>query len=111
MLTIPWSDFPSFSQECTLDGVVYRFRFKWNYRGQYWTMDLHDRDQNPILLGVKLVVRFDLVKHYPGRAVPPGVFVVTDPKGEIDRVEEGDMGVNTQLTYFTEAEAEAQGLR
>jgi len=105
--TIPWAVFPAFSNEVTLEGVVYRFTFVWNYRGQYWTMSIYDRDDVALLVGVKLVMRFSLTKHYPGRAVPPGVFMVSDPKQVLDRVEDGDMGANTELVYFTEDEVEA----
>ena len=56
MVVIPFKDLPSFTQEIALSGVSYIFEFNWNYRGQYWSMSIYNRDRVPIVLGVKLVI-------------------------------------------------------
>lgn len=43
---------------------VYNLRQLWNRRG-FWTLDISDKDNNPIILSVKLVTGITLLKQYP----------------------------------------------
>ena len=59
MVTIPFAEFPAFTQEIILDNVPYRFSFNWNTRGEFFTMSIADRDEVKLLSGIKLVMDFE----------------------------------------------------
>lgn len=106
MRVIPFTDYPRYSQEITLDDIPYRFDFDWNFRGQYWTMSVYDRELEPLILGLKVVVGRDLFGDFPGRDLPPGSMLAIADDGSLDRIEDGDLGERVNLVYFTEDEVE-----
>lgn len=108
MITIPWKPFPSFIQEITFEDTPYLLQHIWNSRGEYWTLTFRDRDENPVLLGLKLVKGIELIARYPDRGLPPGYLYVTNESGDLAKptylsmIEEADV-----LLYVTEAEVAA----
>lgn len=108
MVVIPFSEFPAFTQEVTLDEVPYRFQFVWNFRGQYYTLSIFDRELNPIVQGIKVVVGYELISIYNGADVPPGELYVVDTTDEVERITQDDLinGV-VQIVYIPEDEVAA----
>lgn len=104
MVTVPFSEFPAFTEEIVLDNVPYRFSFNWNTRGKFFTLIISDRDQVELLSGIKLVINFELLRWYPGRGTPPGELYVVDPSGELERVERNSFQDKLSLIYVGEAE-------
>lgn len=101
------SDTPSFQVDTQLDGVLYRFDFRWNSRDEQWAFDLADSAGDPIVSGVAVVVDFPLMRranHDP--RLPRGCLTAVDTGGL--NVDPGltDLGPDrrVQLVYFTEAE-------
>lgn len=84
-LVVPFFDFASFQEEVTLEGTVFSFIFSWNAHGAFWTLSIYDRDLNPIVLGIRLVLNYELLKIHPRAAMPKGELYVIDVKeGSMD---------------------------
>lgn len=105
MIQIPFFDLSSFSQEVTLDLVPYRLTFNWNSRGEYWTLDITNRDQTVLIAGIKIVIGYELLTAHPDRGLPPGELYAVDPSGNTDRIGQNDFFNNrVSLIYVPEAE-------
>jgi Domain of unknown function (DUF6983) len=104
---VPFFSTASFSEEVTLDDTPYRLEFHWNYRGQYWTMDIHDRDGNALVEGVKVVVSYGLSRRFRWTGSPPGELTVVKPPAPYERIGRLDMGDVARLLYTTGAELAA----
>ena len=70
MVTLPWQNSPDFIEEVTLEDTPYLFRFTFNSRGNFWTMDIDDREQNELISGVRLVLDQELLRQHQGRNLP-----------------------------------------
>lgn len=105
MRILPFKDFPSFTEEITLEGIPYVFRFDWNSRGQFWTMDIYDREENSLILGKKLVLFYELLRQYPDRGLPLGELYVIDPAlNNFTPIKQDDFQDRLYLVYFEEEE-------
>jgi len=108
MITIPFDSTSAFTQEVTLDGTPYVFRFSWNFRGEYWTMSLYALDKSPILEGVKIVMNENLLASHPGTALPPGQMWAVAASDSTERIGFSDLYVGkVELVYVPEAEVAA----
>lgn len=105
LVTITMYDTASFSESVTLDGNEYRLRFYWNTRGQFWSMDIADANNNPLVSGVKLIANFPLLIQHTEEGLPPGDFFIVDPSSKTQYVEPGrwdfTSGRNLSLTYWS----------
>jgi len=106
MIAIPFQDSPSFTEEVTIDGVVYLFEFNWNSRGEFWSMSIYDRDQNPLVLGIRMVIFHELIGQFVDRGLPPGELYVIDPSEDMTELEQDDLLSRAYLLYFEEDELE-----
>jgi len=104
MIIIPFQESPSFTQEITIDGVVYMFEFNWNSRGEFWSMDVFDRDQLPLVLGVRMVIFHELIQQYVDKGLPPGELYIIDPSGDMNEVNKDDLLTRAYILYFGEDE-------
>jgi hypothetical protein len=98
---------PYHSQKTRLDGRDYVLRFAFNERENRWHLSILDDEERPILLGLKLVANWPLLRHYRwDPRVPPGELMVLDLTGDrtppgLDELGEG---LRCELTYFEAAE-------
>lgn len=76
------TDIPAYDFSLTLEGVIYFFSFEWNERGQYWSMDILDQDQNHLVAGVRMTVNVDLLGRFKNTSLPPGTFLLLDSSGK-----------------------------
>lgn len=67
-----------FSQTISLDDIPFTLRMTWNTRIESWFMDILDKDKNNILLGIRLVPNYLLIKDYSQTELPPGDFYLWD---------------------------------
>lgn len=106
MIIIPFSnsEFPSFIQEVTIDNAVYKFRFYWNDRFEYWSMSIFDFEDNIIIHGIKLVINYELFNPFRYLDIPRGALYVIDTTDSIDKIGRDDMDTNCRLLYLTEAD-------
>lgn len=104
-LKIPFSNnFSNFSEDVTLEGIPYKFEFKYNVRSEQWTMSILDIDLISLIDGIKLVMNFNLLEQYPGRNLPGGEFYVIDTTGEEVAIDRDNIGPILSLMYITEDE-------
>lgn len=90
MITLPMFDAPFFKYSTVLTENEFILWFKWNTRGEYWTMDIYDIDENPLILGVKLIIGYPLLTNRGYKIDgPPGDFWVLDTSIETMFVEPG----------------------
>ena len=105
MIIIPFKDNPSFREEISISGIPYIFEFNWNSRGEYWTISVYNRDELPLLLGVKLVIFYELVSRFVDRGLPRGgEMYIIDPSGTWDKIAQDDFQSRLYLIYFEEGE-------
>ena len=84
-LIIPFSGEASFTEEITLENTPYILVFNWNSRGSFWEMSFYDRSQNPLALGIKLVLNDELIGKFPEAGLPPGkMYVIDGTESEFD---------------------------
>ena len=94
---------PYHSQKTRLDGRDYVLRFAFNQREGRWRLSIFDDEEQPILLGLKLVANWPLLRHYHyDPRIPPGELMVLDLTGDrtppgLDELGEG---LRCELTYF-----------
>lgn len=107
MNRIPMKTFPAYTMEVTLDLIPYRFDFHWNYRGEFWTLNVLDREQQSLVMGIRLALGFDLFDLYPDRGLPPGQLFVVDPTGSEVEIGRNDFtnGRELEVIYVTENES------
>ena len=105
MLFIPMLDLPSFIEQVTLDNVPYILNFKWVARGPFWIMDFSDREQNPLLTGIKISLFYELITRYPDRGLPPGqLYAGDDSEDKSNLGREDFVNGRASLIYVPEAE-------
>lgn len=104
MIIIPFEDLPSFTEEITLSGVTYILDFNWNSRGNFWSLSVYDRDQIPIVTGIRLIAYYELIKQYVDKGLPSGEMYVIDPSENMLEVEQNDFQSRSFLVYFEDGE-------
>lgn len=68
-----------------LNGKAYFIRFSWNETGGYWKFGLYNTQNDPIVIGIKIVPRFPLNLFYGVTKLPDGVFGVQTKLSRIGR--------------------------
>jgi len=108
METIPFKEFPSFTEEITLDNVPYLLSFNWNTRGEFFSLIFQNRE-GINLAAIKLVLEYELISNYPDYSLPPGNLYVVDTTDSTDNIGRYDFVNNRalQLVYIPEVEVEA----
>jgi len=86
-------------QTVNLDGQYYIFRFIWNNRDESWDMDILLPGDIPLIMGIKLVVNYELISRYIQEGVPPGMLILYNA----DNVRYGryDLNKSHVLLYIT----------
>lgn len=104
-VTIPALGFTFYENEVTLDGTPYILIRKWNSRGGFWTMSWLDRNRNVLILGLKIVINYELIKWYPDRGLPPGLLIAVDDNASTERIQQDDFtNGRLKLMYYEESE-------
>lgn len=95
---------PNFDVTAVLDGETYTLYFKWNVRWSTWFLEVHDEDdENVLIAGVALRADYGLAAYFTGRA-PPGMFVAVDTSGQGLDPGLNDLGARVQVQYFSAGE-------
>lgn len=93
--------------EAELNNQVFRLQFTWNQRESVWYMHILDIDDNPVLLGVKLVPSYLMLQQYRAYAdLPQGDFLLMDLEDspETGLVTFDNFGKRYQLIFFSDEE-------
>lgn len=101
-IVIPWpGEFSSFEQTVTLDGRLFRLHARWNTSHEYWSMDIIDDEDSPLVTGLKIVLGVELLNRYNDPRLPPGRLLAVDMSGAVTRIGRNDLGDRVQLAYAT----------
>jgi hypothetical protein len=104
------NDIPHFSERVTLDGAAYTLEFRWNDREQSWRFSLYTSDEDPIVVGLKLLPgALPLAWRVRDARMFPGRLLVVDTAGRDEPPGLHDLGQRVQVVYFTAAEIAAEG--
>jgi hypothetical protein len=107
MLTIPLRNLPSQVFDITLEGTAYKFRVKWNHRGQYYTLDISTKEDVIIIGGLKIALNARLLQRHPGIGLPPGEIIIVDSKGDTSVITQDNLEDRVAMVYLTEADIAA----
>jgi hypothetical protein len=99
--------FPTFADttsryqyDATVDGKVYKFRFRFSIRAASWYMSIQQPDGTELISEVRLVANFPLTLRKQDNRLPPGVFLLLDLTGTgADVVNQSDLGESLNLVY------------
>lgn len=109
MQIIPFKEPPAWQAQITLTGTIFLLYFSWNAMNEYWVMNIFDRNDSPILLGVKVVTNFDLTAQFAAiTGMPQGNIVCQNILGLWDVIQRFDMGQTTELIYYEPGELATQ---
>jgi hypothetical protein len=103
MQSIPLRAVPEYVQEVTLEETPYRFTFKWNTRGAYYSIDIATAEGVALVSGLKMALNAALLRKHPGRGLPPGELIVIDPSGSYEPIAFDDPEQRISLIYVTES--------
>ncbi len=78
------SDAPYFSQENQLFSHTYTLEFECIERGQFWVIHLDDEVEQPIALGIKLMVDWPLFVHRRGELVTEFFLLAKTPNAKLN---------------------------
>lgn len=92
-------------QRIALDGAIYTLGFAWNQWASFWTLSLWDSEESPIVLGLRIVCDWPLLRYYRyDRRCPPGEFFAHDLTGNRAPPGLDDFGIGkrVELTYYAQ---------
>lgn len=101
---IPFRDPSYWRQQITLDGIIYVLTFKWNALNEFWTMNIYDRNEVPIIIGIKIVPNYPLLMGYSVEGMPKGEIICQNIVGSTDSISRFDMSQKFELVYYSEGE-------
>lgn len=107
MQIIPFKEPAAWSMQITLTNVIFIFYFRWNALNKYWVMNIYDRNNNPILLGVKVVTQYDLTAQFVVLGQPAGDIVCQNIFDEWFDITRFQMGETNELIYYEPEEYES----
>ena len=100
MISLPFSEFPDFTQDVVLDGVGYRFAFLWSDRTARWSMSIRNLSDDPILEGAPLAINMDAFAQYHHLDIPPGELWAADVSESLAAIGRNDIRDGTvELVY------------
>ncbi len=104
MQIIPFKDPSAWREQIQLTGVIYFLNFTWNALNEFWTMDVLDSNEVPLVVGVKIVVNLSLLSIYATFGLPPGDIVCQNIVGASDFIGRFDMSQKFLLLYYEDGE-------
>ena len=107
MLIIPFNDNGSWREQIQLDNIVYFLNFTWNGLNEFWTMDILNRNEEPLILGIKIVPNYPLLSTYTVEGMPPGNIICQNIVNTTDEIKRFDIGQKFEMVYYFEGELEA----
>jgi hypothetical protein len=93
------SDIAAYRFVITLDGVIYRFTYKFNSRMNLWLMDIADSEANDIVVGRPIFSNVDPFRIFVQEALPPGQFIPLNLERDFIDATEENFGTQVKLFY------------
>lgn len=94
-VTYPWYQFRT-----ALSGVVYTITLRYNPRMQRWIMDIADASNNPIQMGLPVLINRSVAGQYVTVGLPPGAtFATCDTAAPLTQPSRFSFGTTHTLFY------------
>lgn len=93
------SDDPFFDLSVELSGKLYIIEISWNVENEFWTISLFTSDKEPIFLGRKIVINYNLFSYCSHPLLPPGRLFALDTSFTNTECGESDLGNRVILVY------------
>lgn len=106
MQIIPFKEPAQWQEQISLEGIIYNFTFTWNALNEFWMMDIYNRDEIPLILGIKIVPLFPLLKPFTVVGKPPGEIICQNVVNSPDTISRFDMSQKFELIYYSQGELE-----
>lgn len=107
MQIIPFKEPSNWKEQIELGGIIFVLEFTWNALNEFWIMDIYNRDEVPIIYGIKIVPNFPLLRSYSVLGKPAGEIVCQNIVGGNDIIGRFDMSQKFELLYYDEGELES----
>lgn len=95
---------PAQTFDITLNDLAYTLTAKWNSRSEFWTLDIVDENGIDLLVGLCLKLGARLLRAFN---LDIGEMIVVDDTSTGTEASLTNIGISTQLIYFTPDEIEA----
>lgn len=93
------SSIPNYEFKTDLDGVTYTLSFRYNSRMDRWIMDIKTEDDDPIIMGIPILLGVSLIKRFADSRLPAGdIFAISVGTTTAEAGKE-DLGENVLLLY------------
>lgn len=110
MQIIPFKEPSNWKEQIELSGVIFVLEFTWNALNEFWVMNIFNRDEEPIIYGIKLVPNYPLLEAYTVFGKPEGEIICQNIVGGADIIRRFDMSQKFELIYYELGELEAIAL-
>ena len=107
MLIIPFKEPSNWQMQIELTGQIFVMNFTWNALNEFWTMDILNRDDEPLLYGIKIVPNFLLLEPFTVIGKPLGQIICQNIVNSTDSISRFDMNQKFQLVYYEPGELES----
>lgn len=107
MLQLPLASLPAYNYDIEIESIIYNFTFLYNSKFNFWTMDIRRQDLTPIILGVKLVLNYNLRYPYAYPDLFTGNLYLIDETNTLERVGIDDLSNKCKLIYVSMDELNA----
>lgn len=93
------SKLQSFIILVALSGNNYYLQFDWIYQSQSYIVSISDANNNPLLMGIPMVVNYDITSRFKIAGLFPGVLMLFDSSNTQIEAGFGDLGQRCRLLY------------
>ena len=62
----------------TLDGITYKFLYRWNERSGHWYLSIYLLDDTPIITGLRIIIGWNLLLNVNNLQKPQGALFFLD---------------------------------
>lgn len=104
-LVIPTTGDPYSSQRIALDGKSYTLSLAWNQYASSWSLSLFDENEEPIVVGLRVISNWPLLRYYGfDPRMPPGELYAQDVTGDGSPpgLDDFGEGKRVELTYYAQ---------
>lgn len=96
-------DLPWFRFRVALTKVTYTLEMRYNTRMDRWILHILDAVGQPILMGIPLLRRRNVIGQYPTLALPPGGILAMDDSGKQLEATVSSFLIDHRLLYVERA--------
>ena len=93
------NDLPAYDFQVELDGELFTLGFSFNARANYWVLDISDANEEPLLMGIRIVSGWLLTNRFVNSNLPLGDFFVYDTSGKNEDPTQDDFGTTKVFMY------------